>query len=68
MFLAPLSLQQISQLRNPNERVPLSEHLVYKDALQLVENGDFEGARVLAIDTLKIEFFGMTVPFRESQK
>ncbi|OFZ28936.1 MAG: hypothetical protein A2622_12620 [Bdellovibrionales bacterium RIFCSPHIGHO2_01_FULL_40_29] len=41
MFLSPLTLQDISQLRHPSERVPLAERLTYEDALRLIEEGQF---------------------------
>lgn len=43
MFLAPLTLQKISQLRDPSERVPLGERGLYETALELIENDAFLG-------------------------
>lgn len=42
MFLIPLSLYDISQLRDPSERVPLGERIPYEHALKLLEEGGFE--------------------------
>jgi superfamily II DNA or RNA helicase len=42
VFPLPLTLQNISQLRDPRERVPLSEHVVYLEALKLIESGSFQ--------------------------
>ncbi len=52
-----MTVNQISQLRNPSERVPLSENLVYKDALALVEEGRFDDYELHSGSTLKLEFF-----------
>lgn len=60
MFLSPLSLNQISQLRNPNERVPLSEHIVYKDALQLIEEGRFQ-----TYELSRVEALGLTLTWKD---
>lgn len=47
MFLAPMTLSAISQLRNPSERVPLGERYPYEDAMALVEGGAFSGYELL---------------------
>lgn len=44
MFLSPLTLTEISQLRHPSERVSLSERLPYEAALNLIEEGQFTHA------------------------
>lgn len=38
VFLIPLSLKEISQLRDPAERVPLGERTPYEDGLALIED------------------------------
>lgn len=43
MFLVPLTLQNISQLRDPSDRVPLGERVAYEAGLSLVEAGCLEG-------------------------
>ena len=43
MFLIPMTLQDISQLRAPGERVPLEEARAYEKALLLIENDGFDG-------------------------
>ncbi|MBC7420261.1 MAG: DEAD/DEAH box helicase [Bdellovibrio sp.] len=55
MFLSPQTLNQISQLRNPSERVPLSEHIVYKDALLLIEEGRFQSYQLNSLEPLNME-------------
>jgi hypothetical protein len=41
MFLSPLSLKDISQLRHPSERVSLAERIPYETALKIIEEGQF---------------------------
>ena len=41
MFLNPLTLKKISQLRHPSEEVPLAERLHYEAAIKLIEDGQF---------------------------
>ncbi|MGE5086104.1 MAG: DEAD/DEAH box helicase [Bacillota bacterium] len=43
MFLAPMSLQNVAQLRHPSERVPLGEQSVFAEGLELISAGGFEG-------------------------
>ena len=43
MFLIPMSLQNISQLRDPSERVPLGERIPYEAGMEIIARGDFEG-------------------------
>lgn len=43
MFLSPLSLQNISQLRAPSEKVPLGELGAYEEGLSFLEDSVFEG-------------------------
>ncbi|MBC7372233.1 MAG: hypothetical protein H7326_11745, partial [Bdellovibrionaceae bacterium] len=43
MFLIPMSLQNISQLKDPSERVPLGERIPYEEGMALIQRGDFEG-------------------------
>lgn len=43
MFLSPLSLQNISQLRAPNDKVPLGELAAYEDGLSFLEDHIYEG-------------------------
>ena len=44
MFQDSLTLQEISQLRHPSEKVLLSERFPYEAALQLIEEGQFSHA------------------------
>ncbi len=44
MFQDSLTLQEISQLRHPSEKVLLSESFPYETALQLIEEGQFSHA------------------------
>lgn len=46
MFLSPLTLQNISQLRAPNEKVPLGELATYEEGLSFIEDSVFEGHEV----------------------
>lgn len=46
LFLTPLTLQNIAQLRDPSERVPLGERLPYEDALALIQDGAFDRVQV----------------------
>ncbi len=39
----PMSLLNISQLRDPSERVPLGDRVSYEEGLQILEQGDFSG-------------------------
>lgn len=48
MFVAPMTLLNVSQLRNPSERVPLGERYPYEDAMALIEDGAFEGYELLS--------------------
>ncbi|MBC7741204.1 MAG: DEAD/DEAH box helicase [Bdellovibrionaceae bacterium] len=57
MFLVPMSLQNISQLRIPSEKVPLSEYGVYKEALLLVEEGAFSHFELAAETLLNLKIF-----------
>jgi superfamily II DNA or RNA helicase len=43
VFLAPLSLQNVSQLRHPSERVPVGEQREFAEGLELIADGAFEG-------------------------
>ncbi len=47
MFLAPMTLLNVSQLHNPSERVPLGERYPYEDAMALIEDGAFDGYEIL---------------------
>lgn len=42
MFLIPMSLQDIAQVRDPKDRVPLGERFPFEEASRLVEEGGFE--------------------------
>ncbi|MFZ3231217.1 MAG: DEAD/DEAH box helicase [Pseudobdellovibrio sp.] len=60
VLLIPLTLQNISELRNPNERVPLAEHVSYEDALSLIEDGGFDGYELQSSESsklLQLKFF-----------
>ncbi|KYG62911.1 hypothetical protein AZI87_16730 [Bdellovibrio bacteriovorus] len=50
MFLTPLTLLQISQLRDSGERVPFSEREAYVDGLGLLEDQGLEGYELLSKD------------------
>lgn len=50
MFLQPLTIQNIAQLRHPQEKVPLSEQRSFQEGLLLLEEGGFEGHEVLFSD------------------
>ncbi|MEN0057617.1 MAG: hypothetical protein AAGB31_02190, partial [Bdellovibrio sp.] len=57
MFLGPLTLQNITHLRHPSERVLLAEKDSYEEGLHLIEEDRFvECARVSHQDLLRIEF------------
>lgn len=43
MFLHPLTLQDLSVLGDPTERVPLGERVPYEEGLALIEQGYFQG-------------------------
>lgn len=62
MFLTPLSLQNISRLRHPSERVPLGERVPYEEGLHLIESGAFATCRLLPQDGglfyLQLDFEG----------
>jgi hypothetical protein len=42
VFLIPMNLLNISQLRDPSERVPLGERVPYEEGLALIQRGDFD--------------------------
>jgi ERCC4-related helicase len=50
VFLIPLTLQNISLLRDPSERVPLGERLPYEQALKLIETGGFEAYELQSLE------------------
>lgn len=65
MFLIPLTLQNISELRNPSERVSLAEQVPYEDALHLIEDGGFEDFELQNIpddDRLQLQMFFSDLP------
>ncbi len=57
MFLIPMTLQNISQLRIPSEKVPLSEYGAYKEALLLVEEGAYKNHILSPKPLLNLEMF-----------
>lgn len=50
MFLIPLTLQNVSQLKDPSERVPLGERVPYEEGLKLIESGAFEGYELKSVE------------------
>ena len=48
MFLAPMTLQNIAQLRHPSERVPLGETIPFNEGTHLIEDGAFQRHEILA--------------------
>ncbi|MDG0817627.1 DEAD/DEAH box helicase [Bdellovibrio svalbardensis] len=53
-----MTLLNVSQLRNPSERVPLGERYPYEDAMALIEDGAFEGYELLpATPNLQLKIF-----------
>lgn len=59
LFLIPMTLQNIAQLKDPSERVPLGERVPYEKALQLIESGAFEGAELKTLEPgiTELKFF-----------
>jgi len=59
LFLIPLTLQNISHLKDPSERVPLGERVPYEDGLKLIEGGAFEGYELKSVEpgVMNLSFF-----------
>lgn len=56
VFLVPLTLQNISQLRDPSDRVPLSERLTFEKGLSLVQGGAFQSFELQEGQALQVHF------------
>lgn len=59
MFLIPLSLQNIANLRDPSERVPLGERRPFEEGQLLIDEGAFDGFehRTSPQSLLELRFF-----------
>lgn len=57
MFLKPMTLEEIADLPIPSERVPLSEHSSYENAIQLIQNDAFENFELGADGLLNLQLF-----------
>jgi hypothetical protein len=55
VFLIPLTLQNISQLRDPSERVPLGDREPYEQGMSLIQRGDFDGYELQAAENGAME-------------
>lgn len=59
LFLIPMTLQNVSQLKDPSERVPLGERVPYEEGLKLIEGGAFEGYELKSVEpgVMNLMFF-----------
>lgn len=61
-------MQNISELRNPSERVPLAEQVAYEDGLSLIEDGGFEGFELHASEGDNLMQLQMFFADRQTKK
>ncbi len=50
LFLIPMTLQNVSHLKDPSERVPLGERMPYEEALKLIASGALEGYELKSVE------------------